>query len=623
MEDSFTPKRPPDTSTFDWSELPPAKRRHHQPLPFFKIAFNEAVFRILCPAKKTGLVIGKGGAVVRQLCDETGARIRIDDSDPEFEERVIIIVGDSSKRETNSTSDANQTGSNTEHVGSSAQQGLVRVFERIAKVVADRNWVSTEGNEKGEERQESVGDVGVNGAVTPPAPIVCKLLAPGNQVGCVFGRGRNVIERIRHDSGAKVRVLSSDQIPPCSFPGDELIHISGNFQAVKKALLYVSSCLQDSQVHAAGNRSAGPNKKIIEEEIVFKLLCKADKVGALIGKGGCVIRALENDTGASIKIRDETTDLDERVVERVVLISARENSEQRYSAAQEAVIRAHNRITEVGFELGAPVVARLLVHPHLVGFLMGKGGLIPELRRVTGASINIFHKEQVANYGQVSDDVVQVMGSLPCVQDVLFQITSRIREIILPTEPYMSNSGGPHFMPPYSEMPLPMLPPRHDPSFPGAYPSPAGPPLDQQPHSHGMDHSGPNYFERFAHTQGGGPPNVPSFDTQCSPRSWVPQNMNTGGFVMANGPMGSGNHQVRNAASTNLEIVIPRMFLGHVSGDRNCNLGHIRQISGAIVEIQDPSPGATEGVVMVSGTPEQLYLAQTMIHAFIQSELTF
>lgn len=57
----------------------------------------------------------------------------------------------------------------------------------------------------------------------------------------------------------------------------------------------------------------------MEEDVVFRLLCQPDKVGSLIGKGGTVVRALQNETGASIKIVD-TPDLDERLV----VISARE-----------------------------------------------------------------------------------------------------------------------------------------------------------------------------------------------------------------------------------------------------------------------------------------------------------
>lgn len=77
----------------------------------------------------------------------------------------------------------------------------------------------------------------------------------------------------------------------------------------------------DQFSRSSGVESAGINHRmVLEEEIVFKVLCPVDKVGNLIGKGGSIIRVMQNETGASIKIADSASDLDERVV----VISARE-----------------------------------------------------------------------------------------------------------------------------------------------------------------------------------------------------------------------------------------------------------------------------------------------------------
>ena len=68
--------------------------------------------------------------------------------------------------------------------------------------------------------------------------------------------------------------------------------------------------------------SIGSNHRMVpEEDVVFRLLCPADKIGSLIGKGGSIIRVIQNESGASIKIGDALAhDSDERVV----VISARE-----------------------------------------------------------------------------------------------------------------------------------------------------------------------------------------------------------------------------------------------------------------------------------------------------------
>lgn len=73
----------------------------------------------------------------------------------------------------------------------------------------------------------------------------------------------------------------------------------------------------------------------------------------------------------------------------------------------------------------------------------------------------------------------QVIGSLPCVQDALFQITGRLRETFYPVKPYHSNvMGAPHM-----EMPPPSFKPRHDPAS-----SPVGPFEPPPPFLHGVDH---------------------------------------------------------------------------------------------------------------------------------------
>lgn len=47
------------------------------------------------------------------------------------------------------------------------------------------------------------------------------------------------------------------------------------------------------------------------------------------------------------------------------------------------------------------------------------------------------------------------------------------------------------------------------------------------------------------------------------------------------------------------------------------------QISGAKVVVHDPRLGATEGMVIVSGMPDQIQSAQCLIHGFILCEQNF
>ncbi|KAK7255063.1 hypothetical protein RIF29_28465 [Crotalaria pallida] len=653
-------KRPPDPATPTGNA---DKRRRHAPPP--PPPPSDIVFRIVCPASKTIDLLPPSLSV-------TGARIAIDDFTlpPSPDERIILITSSSSSSSSNSDND-HEIISDANSSSPPAQVALIRVFERIVD------------DDELKQQQPHSGGGGGGGAV-----VCCRLVAPSYQVGCVLGRGGKIIDKIRHDSGAHVRVFPKDH--------DDLIQITGSLAAVKKALRSVSTCLQDSASarmvdhppNSAAFRPSGPavphgtpppsqhepyphrgyapgpygpdhhprgyssfpgpepgHRMFMEDEVVFKLLCQQDKVGSLIGKGGSVVRSLQNETGASIQIVDAGPDSEERVV----VISARENPEQNPSPSQEAVIRVHRRLTEIGFEPSSAVVARLLVRSPQVGCLLGKGGhVISEMRKVTGASIRIFSKEQI-KYIPQNEEVVQVIGNLQSVQEALFHITSRIRETIFPVmapPPNFSGPPPPHLPPPFPEMPPPLFRPGNHlmPSGHPPPPPPPPPPLPPPPHvgpPHGIDHPGvpplpvDHHQHAFSHGTGHGPPSmdrVPyprGYEDPNSPRSWNPPAHNRANLGITadtlslasrnETPVKNGN-PMQNPNSSTVEITIPHMYLTHVYGENNSNLIHIGQISGANVVIHDPKPGATEGLVIVSGAPGQTHFAQCLIQAFIFCE---
>ncbi|KAF1865821.1 hypothetical protein Lal_00021822 [Lupinus albus] len=622
--------RPPESTVTDDDK----RRRDGPPAP----SDTHHVFRIVCPASKTHDLLSSSLNV-------TGARISIDEFTlpPSPDQRIILI--------TSSTDSSSSSSSN-------AQVALIRVFERIVHHDHD-------DDDDDEDEEDSV--------------VNCTLMAPSYEVGYVLGRGGKTIDKIRHDSGAHLRVLPKDQ---SSNSHHEFIQITGKFAAVKKALLSVSTCLQDSATagvvdhppNSAAFRPSGPgvvphgnappsqhepyhqrgyapgpyaldhhprgysfpgpepgHRMFVEEEVVFKLLCQQDKVGSLIGKGGTIVRALQNETGASIQIVDAGPDSEERT------------PEQNPSPSQEAVIRVHHRLAEIGFEPSSATVARLLVRSPQVGCLLGKGGhVISEMRKVTGANIRIFSKEQI-KYIPQNEEVVQVMGNLQSVQDALFHITSRIRETVFPVMALPPNFSGPpppHLPPPFPEMPPPHLfrPGNHLLSS-GHPPPPPPPPYIGPPR--GIDHSGVpslpadhHHQHSFSHGMGHGPPprsmdRVPyprGYEDSNSPRSWNPlahNRVNPGGtadtssLASRNETPGKNGNLLQNPNNSTVEITIPHMYLTHVCGENSSNLVQIQQISGASVVVHDPKPGATEGLVIVSGALGQTHFAQCLIHAFI------
>lgn len=59
---------------------------------------------------------------------------------------------------------------------------------------------------------------------------------------------------------------------------------------------------------------SGKEKKGTEQEVVFRMLCSNHAAGCVIGKKGVIVRALQNEAGASISFAAPLTESGERVV---------------------------------------------------------------------------------------------------------------------------------------------------------------------------------------------------------------------------------------------------------------------------------------------------------------------
>lgn len=194
-----------------------SKSKH--PPPPLSIPPGHVAFRLLCHASRIGGVIGKSGSVIKNLQQVTGAKIRVEDAPPDSPDRVVVVIAPSAlsgmvflknQNQNSDTKPAEQNGDYGDDGGSSdedglevskAQEALLKVFERILDVAAE-----TDGIE--------VGD----GVVS------CRLLADTSQVGSVIGKGGKVVEKIRKDTGCKIRVLT-DKLPACTASSDEMIEV--------------------------------------------------------------------------------------------------------------------------------------------------------------------------------------------------------------------------------------------------------------------------------------------------------------------------------------------------------------------------------------------------------------
>ncbi|XP_052205228.1 KH domain-containing protein HEN4 [Diospyros lotus] len=623
-----------------------SSKRSKPPPPPLTVSAGQVLFRLLCHVSRIGGVIGKSGAVIKQLQQDTAAKIRVGESPPGIDVRVITLIASNSlnKKLALKPSNEEEADSVTEVV-SPAQEALIRVFERILDVAAETEGV----------------------AVAPGGLVSCRLLAESSQVGAVIGKGGKVIEKIRQDTGCKIRVLSSDKLPACALSNDKIVEIEGNILSAKKALVTVSRCLQDCpQVDRTKMSGSGPlqippqdtlpnpqvnvpserntvlqpfaagfvtyasgghpfsleperipplNSRLQQQEVVFRLLCSNDRVGGVIGKGGTIVKAFQNETGASISIGASVAECDERLI----TITAMENRESQFSAAQNALILVFKRSIEAGIGKGldagsrvSPVSARLVVPSNQVGCLLGKGGtIISEMRKATGAGIRIIEHDQDPKCASENDEVVQITGEFVKVQDALFKVSGRLRDNVFPSR--MLNGAGTRSS---SSMKIDTsaYERARDPSSLGLHTS-VGASHSLTSHTNltkSMDHLGLSY----------------KYDHAASPKLRSSQAVG-GVSIRSTADVGRGLTSIKGGLelgsgsrsaivmNTTLEIVVPENVIDSVYGENGSNLARIREISGAKVLIHEPHRGTRDRVVVISGNPDETQAAQSLLQAFI------
>ncbi|XP_028754600.1 KH domain-containing protein HEN4 isoform X2 [Neltuma alba] len=562
---------------------PKTKRNNHTKRPVFKVQAGQTAFRLVCYASVVGGLIGNSGAIVSQLRRETSCKIHCIDSVPSTDDRVILVIGSAApckiiKLVGNTRED---DGCETELEVSNAQEAILRVFERVWELEAEK------------------GSGGVSKAVNEE--VWCKLLAHTSQIGAVVGKGGKHITTMRNNSGAKIRILRP---PQCAAINEEMIQITGRTLAVKKALIAVSHCLQDcppldkvltasstptisppekashvpetelfphlnswllpmqgrsqydtSDQTANANGESSPAPEGGELKVVFRLLCSNRIAGSIIGKKGAIVRALESKTGASIIFAPPLS----KFADRIVTISAIESLGSSNSPAQEAVILVFARMIEDHIGKGivsvgtmeSPVAMRLLIAPSMVTCLNGnEGQVISELRELTGADIQILRGEEVSCGVSDDDMVVQIAGEYRCVINALYKVTGILRDDLFANGKLALSSGR-------------LLP----------------------------------------QNEGAGS---------------ISENEKTLMRLYDNLEVGRGN-KLATVTNTTVEIAVSEHVFGSVYGEDGGNVDRIRQISGANVTVFDPCVGETGGKVVISGTPDQTFAAQSLLQAFIQA----
>lgn len=155
---------------------------------------GDNVFRLVVPVDKVGSIIGKKGELIKKICEETRAKIRVLDGVAGTTDRVVLIFG---KEE-------------LEAKISPAMDAVIRVFKRVSDFETDGTGSST---------------------IT-----TIRLLVPSTQATHLIGKQGASIKSIQETSGAIIRINTGDKLPHYATAEERIVDIQGESSKVLKAL---------------------------------------------------------------------------------------------------------------------------------------------------------------------------------------------------------------------------------------------------------------------------------------------------------------------------------------------------------------------------------------------------
>ncbi|CAA7020436.1 unnamed protein product [Microthlaspi erraticum] len=607
---------------------------------------NVVVYRILCPSGVIGSVIGKSGKVINVIRQETRARIKVVDPFPGCSERVITIY--CSVKEKKDIVDIEKSESNYTELTPlcSAQEALLKVHSTIVSSLA----AAAENTKIDRDNLRE-----------------CRILVPSSQCSNVIGKSGSTIKKIRSRTGATVKIVSKDASDPshiCAMDFDNIVLISGEAEAVKRALFAVSaimykfspreqipldtsvqevaaSIIIPSDLSVYPQTGLYPNQDPVFQqsfigygetapvfsssasaasavpmvhhhgfggssrsgELVVKVLCSSANIGRVIGKGGSTIKGIRQTSGAHIEVNDSKANRDEDDCV-IITVTAKEAPDDLKSMAVEAVLLLQEQIND---KEEAKVKMQLLVPSKVIGCIIGKSGsIISEIRKRTNADIYISKGSHKPKCADPNDELVEISGDVAEVRDALIQIVLRLRDDVLRDRETGSSRNQQHLA--RSE--------NNNNSFFSSSSSISNTGLALPP---------PSFMSSV--------PQVAAsvdFDRRQDTGTML-SSLSGGGlygygsFPASNNSYGSNSSYSSNiygglAQSTTMEIRIPSNAVGKVMGKGGGNLDNIRRISGAMIEISDSKNSHHGGrTALVSGTPEQKRTAENLFQAFIMS----
>lgn len=254
--------------------------------------------------------------------------------------------------------------------------------------------------------------------------ITIELMIPGTKAGVIIGKGGETIKQLQDELGVKM-VIIQESNSPSNF--DKPLRITGERVNCIKAKEKVLSLLAEKE--GGGDFYNNNHKTSIDIPVSRSM------VGIVIGKGGEMIKKIQQESGARVQFRveDETAALNSN---RLCNITG--NSEQMQTAIgliQEIVEQKQDLLSSLNKNLSnfsldssdakkAAFETFYIVSADKCGLVIGKGGdTIREICKMSGAHLELV--KDAINISQ-SERLFKLIGSQEQIQQAVQLVAEKI-----------------------------------------------------------------------------------------------------------------------------------------------------------------------------------------------------
>uniref|UniRef100_A0A914CZ15 K Homology domain-containing protein n=1 Tax=Acrobeloides nanus TaxID=290746 RepID=A0A914CZ15_9BILA len=251
--------------------------------------------------------------------------------------------------------------------------------------------------------------------------ITAEVIVPGSSVGLIIGKGGENITWLRQETGAKVHFNDNDKDAK-----ERTVTVQGTGAEVQYATVLINSLIKSSV-----------------DGMNFYMKVPEDKVGAILGHGGSIIKQITQESGSSIQLMDQQGG---DSIERVFCIHGSPSDVQyaqrliKDRIENSASSFLHPQVFPKTIS-NEPTIVHMLVPSNKVATVIGKGGqTIQQIEYESGAKISQVHSaiDSIERTLEIRGTPSQIQHAQHLIKDQIGEF-GKSKGLSVGTKPYQKD----------------------------------------------------------------------------------------------------------------------------------------------------------------------------------------